>query len=86
MEHGTPYVLIRSGMFYAHDSRGYVHDPALAELYTKSYAERRARTSEEVIAKPVTEVISGDRVGELLERLHVMQEAVTKKGKEGKGD
>jgi hypothetical protein len=70
MEHGTPYLLKKNGMWYGHNSCGYTNRAELAELYTKEYAERHASNCDEVIAVPVTDVIkSVEHVQEYIDRL-----------------
>ncbi|WP_421862460.1 hypothetical protein [Marinobacter adhaerens] len=78
----TPYVLIKGGMFYAHNSQGYVHRVELAEIYTKEYAERHARScSGEVVAKPATDFLHDTHaIDSIIERLEAMRAAVIRKG------
>ena len=85
LEHGTPYVLQKQGMYYAHNSRGYVSRVLLAELYTKEYAENYARQCEDVRAIPVTELLTGpDEVQEYIDRLLVMKAACSSEHMEEK--
>lgn len=74
----TPYVLIKSGMFYAHNSRGYVGRVELAEIYTKEHADREVRgCSGEVIARPVTDFLHDPHgIDSLIERLEAMRRAL----------
>lgn len=78
LEHGTPYVIIKNGMYYAHNSCGYVHRVLMAELYT----EKEALASEnqsggEIKAVPLTDCLSSsDEVQEYLDRIIVMRDAM----------
>ena len=72
--HGTPYVLMKCGYFYAHNSRGYVSRVELAELYDEGYAKRHADSCEDVKAFPVTEFISDpEELQDYLDRIEVMR-------------
>lgn len=74
----VPYVLNKNGMYYAHNSAGYVSRVLLAELYTKEYAESHASHCDEVRAIPVTELLTGvDEVQEYIDRLEEMKLALT---------
>jgi uncharacterized protein YwlG (UPF0340 family) len=73
----VPYVLQKNGMYYAHNSCGYVSRVLLAELYEENYAKRYAAQHEEVRAMPVTELLTGiDEVQEHIDRLEAMREAL----------
>jgi hypothetical protein len=73
----TPYVLKKNGMYYAHNSCGYVHRVLLAELYTEEYAKRHAEGCDECEAIPVTECLTGpDEVQEYIERMEVMRDVM----------
>ena len=76
LEHGTPYVLQKNGMYYAHNNCGYVSRVLMAEIYTKEYAENYARQCEDVRAMPVTELLTGPgEVQEYIDRMLVMKAA-----------
>jgi hypothetical protein len=77
----VPYVLIEAGMFYAHNSRGYVHRVEIAEIYTKEYAESHARScSGKVVAKPVTDFIKDTHgIDSIIERLEAIRSAVVER-------
>lgn len=78
-----PYVITKDGMYYAHDSRGYVHRVLLAELYTKEYAESHAKMCDECRAIPITDLLAdADEVQNYIDRLEVMRD-VMKEHKEG---
>ena len=78
LEHGVPYVLQKSGMYYAHNSSGYVSRVFLAELFTKGYAENYANKHDEIRAVAVTELLTGpEEVQEYIDRLQVMKSALT---------
>jgi hypothetical protein len=70
-----PYVLQKNGMYYAHNSAGYVSRVLLAELYSKDYAERYAEAHDEVIAMPVSSLLTGsEEVQDYIDRLEVMRD------------
>jgi hypothetical protein len=74
---GTPYVIQKNGMYYAHNSAGYVSRVLLAELYTKEYAESHCKQSQECRAFPVTELLtSAEEVQEYIDRLEAMKRAM----------
>lgn len=73
----VPYVLKKNGMYYAHNSCGYVSRVLLAELYTEEYAENHAKHTDECQAIPITELLSGtEEVEEYIIRLEAMSEAM----------
>lgn len=76
-----PYVLIKGGMFYAHNSAGYVSRVEMAELYTKEYAEGHAAScSGEVVARLATDFLTDtDHIDSLIERLNTMRKALLQK-------
>lgn len=79
----VPYILEKHGMYYAHNSSGYVHRVLLAELYTKEYAEQHARQCDEVRARPITDFLSDpDDVQEYIDRLEAMRDALIAAGSE----
>jgi len=72
----TPYVLKKNGMYYAHNSCGYVSRVLMAELYDKAYAVSYAKRCEEVQAIPVTKLLTGvDEIQEYIDRMEVMKQA-----------
>lgn len=76
-EHGVPYVLKKNGMYYAHNSAGYVHRVLMAELYTEDYAKRHASHCDDTQAIPVIDLLTGpDEVQEYIDRLVVMRDAM----------
>ena len=77
MEHGIPYVIRKNGMYYAHNSCGYVSRVLLAELYTEEYAKNHADQCDECYAVPITECLTGpEEVQEYIDRIEVMLEAM----------
>lgn len=73
----TPFVLKKNGMYYAHNSDGYVHRVLMAELYTEEYAKRHASHCEEVQAIPIIDLITGpEEVQEYIDRLEVMRDVM----------
>jgi len=83
LENGTPYVIQKSGMYYAHGNKGYVSRVLLAELYTKEYAESHCKTVEECRAIPVTDLITdAEEVQEYIDRLLVRKAELLSAGKE----
>jgi len=76
---GMPYLLKKSGFYYAHNSSGYTQRAELAEIYTKSYAEKHADNHEEVTAVPVSDAIkSADHINGYIERLEEMRNALNR--------
>ena len=72
-----PYVLKKSGMYYAHNSCGYVSRVLLAELYDKDYAINYAKNCDEVHAIPITELLTGvDEVQKYIDRIEIMKETM----------
>lgn len=72
-----PYVLKKNGMYYAHNSAGYVHRVLMAELYTEEYAKRHAARCDEVHAIPITDLITGpDEIQDYINRLEVMRDVM----------
>lgn len=72
-----PYVLKKQGMYYAHNSRGYVSRVLLAELYTEDYANQHAKMCDECEAIRITECLTGpDEVQEYIDRLEVMRDVM----------
>lgn len=75
-----PYVIRKNGMYYAHDSCGYVNNVMNAELYTKTYAEQHCSHGPEYQAIPVTDLISSTKhIDETMERLQAMRRAIADK-------
>jgi hypothetical protein len=72
-----PYVIRKNGMYYAHNSCGYVSRVLLAELYTEEYAKRHAEQCGECEAIPVTACLTGpDEVQDYIDRLEVMRDVM----------
>lgn len=72
-----PYVLQKNGMYYAHNSAGYVHRVLLAELYDEDYAKNYATYCDDVRAIPITELLTGaEEVQEYIDRLEVMRDVM----------
>lgn len=72
-----PYVLKKHGLFYAHNSSGYVSSVFLAELYDEQYAKNSAEQCDEVTAIPVTVLMSDPEVvQEYIDRLEAMRDAL----------
>ncbi len=72
-----PYVLRKNGMYYAHNSCGYVSRVELAELYTKEYAEHQVSQCDDLSAHPVTNLISDvGHIDNVIDRLEAMKEAI----------
>ena len=71
------YVLRKNGMYYGHNSCGYVHNVFNAELYDKDYAVQHATRCAEVTAVPISELISNtEEIQEHIDRLEVMRDAI----------
>ena len=78
MKMATPYVLRKSGMYYAHNNCGYVSRVLLAELYDEDYAKNYAEGHDEIDAVPVTELLTGaEEVQEYIDRMEEMRDAMT---------
>ena len=76
----APYVLKKNGMYYAHNSCGYVSRVLMAELYDKDYALKQEKQCEEIQAIPVTELLTGAKeVQAYINRMQVMVEAMLEK-------
>ena len=72
----TPYVLRKNGMWYGHNSCGYVSRVEMAELYTEEYAKRHAAHCDDIQAIPVIDMLpSPEHVQQFIDRLEVMKEA-----------
>ncbi|RCX32112.1 hypothetical protein [Thioalbus denitrificans] len=81
MKMEIPYVLKKNGMYYAHNSAGYVHRVLMAELYTEEYAKSHASRSDDVQAIPITDLINGpDEVQDYIDRLEVMRDVMRAQG------
>jgi len=73
-----PYVIQKNGMFYAHNSAGYVSSVYCAELYSEEYAKRHADHSEECRALPVTHFVKDrEQAQEYLDRVEAIRDAFT---------
>ncbi|MDX1489698.1 MAG: hypothetical protein R3332_00275 [Pseudohongiellaceae bacterium] len=80
---GMPYVLIKSGMYYAHNDRGYVNRVINAEIYNEKYAKKYASMHEGVRAIPISDAISSySELDPYIERLLVMSKALLAASKE----
>ena len=72
-----PYVLMKNGMYYAHNSAGYVSRVLMAELYDESYAKNYVKGHDDIRAIPITEILTGvDEVDSYLERIKVMRDVM----------
>lgn len=74
----TPYLIRKSGMFYAVNSCGYVSSPLLAELFTKEKAmSEQECTNGDCQAVPITEMgITVEQIDRHIERLNVIRECI----------
>lgn len=78
MSKAIPYVLKKHGLYYAHNSSGYVSSVFLAELYDEQHAKNSEQRCEEVTAIPVTELWPApEQVQEYIDRLEAMRDALT---------
>ena len=70
-----PYVLKKSGMYYAHNNCGYVGRVLLAELYTEQYAKNYIKGRDDIQAIPISECLTGsEEVQNYLDRMEVMRD------------
>ena len=77
IEMEVPYLIRKSGMYYGHNSCGYVNRALMAELYTKEYAENHASHCDECQAVPLTDALTdADEVEKYLHRIEVMYEVM----------
>jgi hypothetical protein len=68
-----PYVIKKNGMYYGHNSCGYVSRVLLAELYDEIYAKNHEAHCEECKAIPITDLLTGpEEVQEYIDRMEVM--------------
>lgn len=82
-----PYVLKKNGLYYAHNSSGYVSRVFLAELFEENYAKRYAKNHDEIDAIPITELLTdAEEVQEYIDRLIVMRDAMKYKQLKSDGD
>lgn len=73
----VPYVLQKNGMYYAHNSCGYVHRVLMAEIYTKEYAENYVKGHDEIRAIPITDLLTDvEEIEEYLERITAMRDCL----------
>lgn len=73
---GTPYVIQKNGMFYGHNSAGYVTSVYCAELYTEEYAMRQAGHCDECQALPITYFVEDrETAQEYLDRVEAIRDA-----------
>ena len=71
----VPYVIRKNGMYYAHNSRGYVSSVYMAELYDEVWAKNHAKQCAECRAIPVTELLTSlEKVEDYIERLEAMRD------------
>ena len=71
-----PYVIVKNGMFYAHNSAGYVSSVYCAELYDEEYAKRHAEHCGECRALPVTHFVQDrETAQEYLDRVEAIRDA-----------
>lgn len=71
-----PYVLIKDGYFYRHNSCGYTDSIYEAELYDKDHALEYSKAHSDVSAKPAGDFTSLMKVTEHLERLNAIKDAL----------
>lgn len=76
-----PHVLIKGGMFYGHNSCGYVSNVLMAELFDERFAKNQEKSSDgEIRALPVTDFLrDSDYIQEVIDRLEVMRDLVSEK-------
>ena len=68
------YVLKKNGMYYAHNSCGYVNRVINAEIYNEDYAKKYAKRNQEIQAIPITELLTcAQEVQEYIDRLCKMR-------------
>ena len=73
----VPYVLVKGGVYYAHNNCGYVSRVLLAELYSEDYAKAYASGHEEIQAVPINELLTGaEEVQEYIDRMEVMRDVM----------
>lgn len=73
-----PYLIKKEGMWYAHNSRGYVARAELAELYSEEYAKSHANAHEGCLAVPVSELFNSvEALDEYIDRLQTIREFLT---------
>ncbi len=73
----TPYVIKKNGMYYAHNSCGYVSRVIMAELYDKDYAIAQEKMCKELQAIPITDCLMGaEEVQAYIDRLEVMRDTM----------
>ena len=71
-----PYVLMKDGYFYRHNSCGYTDSIYEAELYDKDHALKYIKAHDDVSAKPADDFTSLIKVKSHLERLNSIHEAL----------
>lgn len=73
----VPYLISKNGMWYAHNSTGYVARAEMAELYTEQDAKSHANQCDEVRAVPVTDILkSAEDLQEYIDRLEAAKQAI----------
>ena len=74
---GKVFLLKKHGMYYAHNSCGYVDSYRLAEVYTEEDAKLSAsQSSGEVMAIDATSVARINEIDETIERLEKIRNAL----------
>jgi hypothetical protein len=75
----TPYLIRKSGMFYAVNSCGYVSSPLLAELFTKEKAmSEQECTHGDCQAVPITEMgITVEQIDRHIDRLNAIRDCIS---------
>lgn len=71
-----PYVLIKDGYFYRHNSCGYTDSIYEAELYDKDHALKYIKAHDDVSAKPADDFTNIIKIGEHLDRLNAINKAL----------
>lgn len=71
------YFLKKNGMYYSHDSCGYVSNFTQAEVYYERFAKFETKRCKEVTAIPITDVIQNSKeIQEYIDRLEAMKNVV----------
>lgn len=71
-----PYVLIKDGYFYRHNSCGYTYSIYEAELYDKNHALKYIKAHDDVSAKPASDFTNLIKIKAHLERLNSIHESM----------
>ncbi len=71
------YLLLKHGMWYAHNNAGYTARAELAEIYSKEYAQKYAQAHEDILAVPLNKIISDPaELDPYIDRMTRMQAAL----------